>query len=80
MSTWSEFVLKMMLTLLIAFLLSFATWIIDKVVGDKIFANVMKAACVKPMGEYMKLCEERDKFNRMVYDQACWPLIYKQTY
>ncbi|KAF8630529.1 hypothetical protein AX15_002855 [Amanita polypyramis BW_CC] len=53
-----------------SFLLSFVTWVVDKVVGDKIFAGAMRAACVKPMTEYMKLCEERNKFNKMFYDQV----------
>lgn len=46
-------------------------WLLEKFAGDKIFAEVLRNACVKPMEKYMKLCEERNKYNKMFYDEAC---------
>ena len=61
-----------------AFFRSFAAWLIEKVAGDRIFAQVLRNACAKPMKKYMELCQERNEYNKMVYDQACswldaWP-------
>ncbi|KAF8639100.1 hypothetical protein AX17_001743 [Amanita inopinata Kibby_2008] len=52
-----------------SFVRSFASWIIDSMLGDKIFARVIRAACVKPMGEYMKLVAARDDYSKMIYEQ-----------
>ncbi|KAF8733457.1 hypothetical protein AX14_003820 [Amanita brunnescens Koide BX004] len=53
-----------------SFLRSFMAWLLEKFAGDKIFAEVLRNACVKPMEKYMKLCEERNKYNKMFYDEV----------
>jgi len=53
-----------------AFLRSFGAWVIEKAFGDRIFAQALRKACAKPMDEYMKLCDARDKYQKMVYDEV----------
>ena len=54
-----------------AFLRSFLAWLMEKITGDRIFVQMLRSACVKPMEKYMKLCQERNnEYNKMVYDQG----------
>ncbi|KIL69168.1 hypothetical protein M378DRAFT_184407 [Amanita muscaria Koide BX008] len=53
-----------------SFVRSFATWVIEKFVGDPIFAHVFRAARTKPMNEYMQYCAARDKYIKMFYQEV----------
>jgi len=53
-----------------SFVRSFAAWLIEKAFGDRIFAQALRKTCVKPMTEYMKLCDARDKYRNMFYDEV----------
>ncbi|KAH6916170.1 amidase [Coprinopsis sp. MPI-PUGE-AT-0042] len=45
-----------------AFVRGILSWIVESIVGDKIFANVMRMAGVKGVGEYWSFAAKRDRF------------------
>ncbi|TEB29057.1 amidase [Coprinellus micaceus] len=53
-----------------AFVRSFAGWAIESVVGDKIFADTLRASTAKSVGEYWALTSERDDFTKEWYQEV----------
>jgi hypothetical protein len=46
----------------VAFVRGILSWIVENVLGDGIFASVMRMARVKGVGEYWSLAAQRDRF------------------
>jgi len=65
-----------------AFVRNFACWIIDRFVGDKLFANALRSSRSIGVGEYWKLINEKDEYNRQfqkmvveTFNRLCKPLL-----
>ncbi|KXN86624.1 Fatty acid amide hydrolase 1 [Leucoagaricus sp. SymC.cos] len=52
------------------FVRSFLAWIVENVVGDSLFANVMRLVRPKPVHQYHALVAQRDAFTRNFYQQV----------
>ena len=65
-----EVIFLLKLTRTQAFVRSFAAWVLEKFVGDKIFARVFRVAHEKRMSEYMKYCDARNAYNKMFYAEV----------
>ncbi|KAG6869233.1 hypothetical protein C0993_009097 [Termitomyces sp. T159_Od127] len=53
-----------------SFVRSFAAWAIETVLGDKIFAQIVRTTRVRPMEEYTSLIAERDDFIKTFYHEV----------
>jgi hypothetical protein len=49
---------------------SIAAFIIENILGDPKFAQLLRNARAKPFDEYMRLCEARDKMNEEFYAEV----------
>jgi hypothetical protein len=62
---------KLLRTLTVAGIRKLATWGIETLVDDRIFADTARFARVKTVGEYTELVAQRDEFIRSFNEQVC---------
>lgn len=55
---------------MLAFVRWLAAWALERIVGDKIFADTLRASRTKSVGEYWALTRKRDDFIKQWYQEV----------